>query len=56
MGADKMSSIIDYTDRTTCVIFGDGGGAVLLEPSEEGLGIQDSIFHSDGSGRHYLHQ
>lgn len=56
MGADKMSSIIDYTDRTTCVIFGDGGGAVLLEPSEEGVGIQDSIFHSDGSGRHYLHQ
>ena len=56
MGADKMSSIIDYTDRTTCVIFGDGGGAVLLEPSEDGMGIQDSIFHSDGSGRHYLHQ
>jgi 3-oxoacyl-[acyl-carrier-protein] synthase-3 len=50
-----MSSIIDYTDRTTCVIFGDGAGAVLLEPNEEGLGIQDSILRSDGSGRQYLH-
>lgn len=56
IGADKMSSIIDYTDRTTCVIFGDGAGAVLLEPTEEAVGIQDSILKSDGSGRHYLHQ
>jgi len=56
VGADKMSSIIDYEDRTTCVIFGDGGGAVLLEPNDEGLGIIDSILHSDGSGRQYLYQ
>ncbi len=56
VGADKMSSIIDYTDRTTCIIFGDGGGAVLLEPNEEGYGIIDSIMHADGSGREYLHQ
>ncbi len=56
VGADKMSSIIDYTDRATCVIFGDGGGAVLLEPNEEGNGIMDSILRSDGSGRVYLHQ
>lgn len=57
VGADKMSSIIDYTDRNTCIIFGDGGGAVLLEPSEDtSLGIQDSILKSDGIGRHYLHQ
>lgn len=55
VGADKMSSIVDYTDRTTCIIFGDGAGAVLLEPSEEGLGIQDSILRSDGSGREFLH-
>jgi 3-oxoacyl-[acyl-carrier-protein] synthase-3 len=55
LGGDKMSSIIDYTDRTTCVIFGDGGGAVLLEPSDEPIGVMDSILHSDGSGRHYLH-
>jgi 3-oxoacyl-[acyl-carrier-protein] synthase-3 len=55
VGADKMSSIIDYTDRATCIIFGDGGGAVLLEPAEDGLGIQDSILHSDGSGEPYLH-
>ena len=51
-----MSSIIDYEDRTTCIIFGDGAGAVLLEPNEEGNGIQDSILRSDGSGRVYLHQ
>jgi 3-oxoacyl-[acyl-carrier-protein] synthase-3 len=51
-----MSSIIDYTDRTTCIIFGDGCGAVLLEPNEEGLGLQDAIMYSDGSGRHYLYQ
>jgi 3-oxoacyl-[acyl-carrier-protein] synthase III len=56
IGVDKMSSIIDYEDRTTCVIFGDGGGAVLLEPNEEGLGIIDSILHSDGDGRKYLIQ
>ena len=57
VGADKMSSIIDYTDRTTCIIFGDGGGAVMLEPTEEGedLGIMDSILHSDGSGEPHLH-
>ena len=51
-----MSSIIDYTDRNTCIIFGDGAGAVLLEPSEEETGIQDSILYSDGSGFKYLHQ
>ena len=55
VGADKMSSIVDYTDRSTCIIFGDGSGAILLEPSEEGLGIQDSILKSDGSGRSFLH-
>lgn len=56
IGGDKMSSIIDYTDRNTCIIFGDGLGCVLLEPNEEGLGIQDSILKVDGNGRHYLHQ
>ncbi|MBL0339995.1 MAG: ketoacyl-ACP synthase III [Bacteroidetes bacterium] len=56
IGVDKMSSIIDYSDRTTCVIFGDGGGAVLLEPDESGMGIIDSILHSDGAGRVHLHQ
>jgi len=56
VGCDKMSSIIDYTDRATCIIFGDGGGAVLLEPNSEGLGIMDSILRADGSGRVYLHQ
>ncbi|MEQ8714670.1 MAG: beta-ketoacyl-ACP synthase III [Cyclobacteriaceae bacterium] len=55
VGADKMSSIIDYEDRTTCIIFGDGGGAVLLEPTTDGLGIQDAILHSDGSGEQHLH-
>lgn len=55
IGGDKMSSIIDYTDRTTCVIFGDGAGAVLLEPNEEGYGVQDSILRSDGSGRNFLY-
>ncbi len=54
VGADKMSSIIDYQDRTTCIIFGDGAGAALLEPNTEGLGIMDSILHSDGSGREFL--
>ncbi len=56
VGVDKMSSIIDYTDRATCVIFGDGGGAVLLEPNEEGNGIMDSILRVDGAGRTFLHQ
>lgn len=54
-GADKMSSIIDYTDRATCIIFGDGAGAVLLEPSEEPVGIMDSILKTDGSGAQFLH-
>lgn len=54
VGADKMSSIVDYTDRKTCVLFGDGSGAVLLEPDTEGYGIMDSILHTDGSGREYL--
>lgn len=54
IGADKMSSIIDYTDRATCIIFGDGAGAVLFEPNEEGLGLQDEILRSDGIGREYL--
>ena len=54
IGADKMSSIIDYTDRTTCIIFGDGGGAVLFEPSQEGLGLMDEYLRSDGSGRQFL--
>ena len=56
VGGDKMSSIIDYTDRATCIIFGDGCGAVLLEPTTDGLGIIDSILQSDGAGRVYLHQ
>lgn len=56
VGGDKMSSIIDYTDRNTCIIFGDGVGCVMLEPNEEGLGVQDSILRSDGAGRLYLHQ
>lgn len=55
-GFDKMSSIIDYQDRTTCIIFGDGGGAVLLEPATDNNFIVDSILKSDGSGRAYLHQ
>ncbi|KYG84971.1 3-oxoacyl-ACP synthase [Roseivirga seohaensis] len=55
VGADKMSSIIDYSERTTCIIFGDGGGAVLLEPTEENVGIMDSILRSDGSGAQHLH-
>jgi 3-oxoacyl-[acyl-carrier-protein] synthase-3 len=56
VGADKMSSIINYQDRTTCVIFGDGAGAVLLEPTTEDFGIMDSILKSDGSGRQFLFQ
>lgn len=55
VGVDKMSSIVDYSDRTTCIIFGDGAGAVLLEPVEESLGIKDSILKSDGSGSKFLH-
>jgi 3-oxoacyl-[acyl-carrier-protein] synthase-3 len=55
VGADKMSSIIDYEDRTTCIIFGDGGGAVLLEPSHERFGVLDAILKSDGAGAPYLH-
>lgn len=55
VGADKMSSIIDYTDRNTCVIFGDGAAAVLLEPNAEGFGVLDSILRTDGSGKNYLH-
>jgi 3-oxoacyl-[acyl-carrier-protein] synthase-3 len=54
IGADKMSSIIDYEDRTTCVLFGDGAGAVLLEPTTEDLGLVDFMLHSDGSGGDYL--
>ena len=54
VGADKMSSIVDYEDRQTCIIFGDGAGAVLLEPDTEGFGVQDSILKSNGEGRHYL--
>lgn len=56
VGADKMSSIIDYTDRTTCIIFGDGAGAVLLQPTEDGSGIRDWKFHTDGAGAAFLHQ
>ncbi|WP_436516815.1 beta-ketoacyl-ACP synthase III [Ekhidna sp. To15] len=55
IGADKMSSIVDYTDRATCIIFGDGAGAVLLEPTEDDCGIMDSILKSDGSGEPFLH-
>tara|TARA_R110000868_G_scaffold13102_4_gene61657 strand:+ start:11217 stop:12212 length:996 start_codon:yes stop_codon:yes gene_type:complete len=54
IGADKMSSIIDYTDRTTCIIFGDGAGAALFEPNTEGLGLQDEYLRSDGVGRNFL--
>jgi 3-oxoacyl-[acyl-carrier-protein] synthase-3 len=54
VGADKMSSIIDYTDRATCVIFGDGAGCALFEPNTEGFGVQDEILRSDGHGRQYL--
>ncbi len=54
IGADKMSSIIDYTDRATCIIFGDGAGAVLFEPNHEGLGLQDEYLRSDGVGRDFL--
>ena len=56
VGADKMSAIIDYTDRATCVLFGDGAGAVLIEPSADGNGIVDTVIRSDGSGVAFLHQ
>ena len=55
VGADKMSSIIDYTDRATCIIFGDGAGAALFEPNHEGLGVQDELLKSDGIGRNHLY-
>jgi 3-oxoacyl-[acyl-carrier-protein] synthase-3 len=55
IGGDKMSSILDYTDRTTCIIFGDGAGCVLLEPTTEEVGVMDAILKSDGSGESYLH-
>ena len=56
VGADKMSSIVDYTDRSVSPIFGDGAGAVMLEPNNEGLGVIDMLLESDGVGRHHLHQ
>lgn len=56
VGADKMSSITDYTDRATCPIFGDGAGAVMLEPCTDGFGVIDALMHVDGSGRKHLHQ
>jgi 3-oxoacyl-[acyl-carrier-protein] synthase-3 len=56
VGADKMSAIVDYSDRTTCILFGDGAGAILLEPNTEGFGVLDSILRSDGSGASYLYQ
>src|ERR1700712_3237647 len=55
VGADKMSAIVDYSDRNTCILFGDGAGAILLEPNTEGYGVLDSLLKSDGSGRHFLH-
>jgi 3-oxoacyl-[acyl-carrier-protein] synthase-3 len=54
IGADKMSSIIDYSDRATCIIFGDGAGAALFEPNSDGLGLQDEYLRSDGAGREFL--
>jgi 3-oxoacyl-[acyl-carrier-protein] synthase-3 len=56
VGGDKMSAILDYSDRSTCIIFGDGAGAVLLEPNSEGFGVVDSVLKVDGSGRVHLHQ
>jgi 3-oxoacyl-[acyl-carrier-protein] synthase III len=55
VGADKMSAIVDYTDRNTCILFGDGAACVLLEPNTEGYGIKDSILRTDGSGKNFLH-
>ena len=54
VGADKMSAIVDYTDRSTCILFGDGAGAVLLEPTTEDIGVKDSLLKSDGAGRNFL--
>lgn len=54
VGADKMSSIVNYEDRATCILFGDGAAAVMLEPSTEGLGVQDSILKADGVGAEFL--
>jgi 3-oxoacyl-[acyl-carrier-protein] synthase III len=56
VGADKMSSIVDYTDRTTCVLFGDGAGAVMLEPNSEGFGLYDAVLKTNGAGHVHLHQ
>lgn len=56
VGTDKMSSIVDYSDRTTCVLFGDAAAAILLEPNYEGYGVLDSLLKTDGSGEQYLHQ
>jgi 3-oxoacyl-[acyl-carrier-protein] synthase III len=56
IGGDKMSAILDYTDRTTCIIFGDGAGCVLLEPTTEDVGVMDTLLRSDGAGETYLHQ
>lgn len=56
VGTDKMSAIVDYTDRTTCILFGDAAGCILLEPTEEDYGIKDSLLKSDGVGRDYLYQ
>lgn len=56
VGVDKMSAIVDYSDRSTCIIFGDGAGAILLEPNTEGYGIMDFVCHSDGSGRKHLYE
>ena len=56
VGADKMSAIVDYTDRATCVLFGDAAAAVMIEPNAEGYGIMDTVLHSDGSGMKHLHQ
>lgn len=56
VGADKMSSIVNYEDRTTCIIFGDGAGVVLLEPTTDGVGIMDSLHKSDGSGQEFLYR
>src|SRR5260221_6435834 len=55
IGGDKMSAILDYTDRTTCIIFGDGAGCVLLEPTTDEVGFMDCILKSDGAGEAYLH-
>jgi len=55
VGADKMSSIVDYSDRSTCIIFGDGAAAVLLEPNYDGYGVLDSLLKTDGSGKNHLH-